>query len=146
MAAAGVAAPHQPAAQPTRKRMRIAMGTTEDYEETRCLGEGSFGAVVKARHRVTGENVAIKRLDAAVGGHAALLREHLFLDACAGNVAIKLSEFGLCKPLYSSTFLLESGYGMECDCLGFLCCKYLCNLVKQLMKGMARYSFSFEVD
>ncbi|CAN6304076.1 unnamed protein product [Urochloa humidicola] len=50
------AAPRHPGAQPTRKRMRVAMGTTEDYEETRCLGVGSFGAVVKARHRVTGDS------------------------------------------------------------------------------------------
>ncbi|KAL6894564.1 hypothetical protein ACP4OV_008662 [Aristida adscensionis] len=32
------------------------------YEELCSLGEGSFGAVVKARHRLTGEVVAIKRL------------------------------------------------------------------------------------
>jgi cell division cycle 2-like protein len=77
---------HHAAAQQTRKRMRVAMGTTEDYdEEPCCLGEGTFGAVVMARHRRTGHAVAIKHLRAPAGGHAALLREALFLQACAGN-------------------------------------------------------------
>ncbi|OEL18540.1 putative cyclin-dependent kinase F-2 [Dichanthelium oligosanthes] len=76
---------HDAAAQPTRKRMRVAMGTTDDYEETSCLGKGAFGAVVKARHRATGRAVAMKRLGEPVGGHAALLREAIFLKACAGN-------------------------------------------------------------
>ncbi|OEL36215.1 putative cyclin-dependent kinase F-2 [Dichanthelium oligosanthes] len=83
-AAAGLAR-HHAAAQPTRKRMRVAMGTTEDYQETCCLGEGSFGAVVKARHRATGRAVAMKYLSEPVDGHAALLREAIFLKACAGN-------------------------------------------------------------
>ncbi|KAG2546996.1 putative cyclin-dependent kinase F-2 [Panicum virgatum] len=69
------------AGRPTRKRTRVAMGTTEDYEETCRLGEGAFGAVVKARHRATGRPVAIKRLGAALGGHATLLREAQLLEA-----------------------------------------------------------------
>ncbi|PAN45806.1 hypothetical protein PAHAL_9G143800 [Panicum hallii] len=68
--------------RPTRKRMRVAMGTTEDYEETCRLGEGAFGAVIKARHRATGQPVAIKHLGADLGGHATLLREAQFLEAC----------------------------------------------------------------
>ena len=42
MAACAVeaAAPRHAAAQQTRKRTRVAMGTTEDYEETCHLGEG----------------------------------------------------------------------------------------------------------
>ncbi|CAN6298324.1 unnamed protein product [Urochloa humidicola] len=103
------AAPRHPGAQPTRKRMRVAMGTTEDYEETRCLGEGSFGAVVKARHRVTGENVAIKRLDAAVGSHAVLLCEHLFLDACAGNPFVVRSR-GLARDPATAELCLVMDY------------------------------------
>ncbi|RLN40332.1 putative cyclin-dependent kinase F-2 [Panicum miliaceum] len=70
------------AGRPTRKRTRVAMGTTEDYEETCRLGEGAFGAVIKARHRATGRPVAIKHLGAVLGGHAALLREAQFLEAC----------------------------------------------------------------
>ncbi|XP_034570474.1 putative cyclin-dependent kinase F-2 [Setaria viridis] len=46
---------HHPATQLSRnrKRMHVAMGTTDDYEETEtcCLGEEAFGAVVRARHR-----------------------------------------------------------------------------------------------
>jgi cell division cycle 2-like protein len=41
------------------------VGSTELYEEVSRLGEGHFGAVVKARHRVTGQTVAIKRLTTA---------------------------------------------------------------------------------
>jgi cell division cycle 2-like protein len=53
------------AARPTgNNRARTAIGTTDDYEETCCLGMGAFGAVVKARHRATGQTVAIKRLAA----------------------------------------------------------------------------------
>ncbi|RCV41555.1 hypothetical protein SETIT_9G145800v2 [Setaria italica] len=86
-AAAAAAPRHQAAAQPTRKRTRVAMGTTDDYEETCCLGQGAFGAVIKGRHRATGGAVAMKFLtsEPAGGGPAALLREALFLEACAGN-------------------------------------------------------------
>jgi cell division cycle 2-like protein len=39
--------------------------------------------VIKARHRATGRPVAIKRLGAVLGGHAALLREAQLLEASA---------------------------------------------------------------
>jgi cell division cycle 2-like protein len=52
MAVAFVEAAAPAASQPTRKRVRVAMGTTDDYaEEACCLGAGAFGAVVRARHR-----------------------------------------------------------------------------------------------
>ena len=83
------AAPHRlgaAAAPRTRKRTRgVAMGSTDDYEEICRLGEGAFGAVVKARHRATGRAVAMKYLGEAGGGNAALLREARFLEACAAN-------------------------------------------------------------
>ncbi|RLN41178.1 putative cyclin-dependent kinase F-2 [Panicum miliaceum] len=81
-------APHHAAARQTRKRTHVTMGTTGDYEGTCCLGEGAFGAVVMARHRGTGRAVAMKYLrepGGGGGGHAALLREARFLEACAGN-------------------------------------------------------------
>ncbi|KAG2546952.1 putative cyclin-dependent kinase F-2 [Panicum virgatum] len=63
------------------KRRRIAVSSAEPYEEMSRLG-----AVVKARHRATGEIVAIKRVGEAQGGHAALLREARFLqEACRGG-------------------------------------------------------------
>ncbi|RLM64306.1 putative cyclin-dependent kinase F-2 [Panicum miliaceum] len=69
------------------KRRRVAVGSTEQYEETACrLGEGAFGTVVKARHRDTGRIVAIKRLGAVHGGPGAALREARFLEeACGGG-------------------------------------------------------------
>jgi len=62
------AAPRHAAAQQTRKRTRVAMGTTDDYEGACCLGEGAFGAVVMARHRGTGRTVAMKYLRVPGGG------------------------------------------------------------------------------
>ncbi|XP_039783190.1 putative cyclin-dependent kinase F-2 [Panicum virgatum] len=90
MAACAVeaAAPRHAAARQARKRTRVvAMGTTDDYEGACCLGEGAFGAVVMARHRGTGRAVAMKYLrePGGGGGHAALLQEACFLEACAGN-------------------------------------------------------------
>jgi cell division cycle 2-like protein len=70
------------------KRKRIAVGNTEQYEfqDTCRLGAGTFGSVFKARHRATGQTVAMKRHSAADGGHATLLREARFLeDACCGG-------------------------------------------------------------
>jgi hypothetical protein len=32
-------------------RKRFAVGSTEEFEETCYLGKGSFGSVIKARHR-----------------------------------------------------------------------------------------------
>ncbi|OEL26290.1 putative cyclin-dependent kinase F-2 [Dichanthelium oligosanthes] len=88
MAACVEAAPAA-AAPAGLKRRRIAVGSTEQYEEetTCCLGKGAFGAVVKARHRATGQTVAIKRLGAGHGGGPeALLREARFHeDACGGG-------------------------------------------------------------
>ncbi|XP_062208994.1 putative cyclin-dependent kinase F-2 [Phragmites australis] len=75
------------AAGATRKRRRIAVGSTEEYEVTCRLGEGAFGAVVKARHRATGQTVAIKYLTKPDGGRVEqlLLQEARFLEACGGN-------------------------------------------------------------
>ncbi|CAN6282081.1 unnamed protein product [Urochloa humidicola] len=46
-------------------RRRVSVGSTEVYEKLSRLGAGNYGAVVKARHRVTGQTVAIKRLSKA---------------------------------------------------------------------------------
>ncbi|OEL26291.1 putative cyclin-dependent kinase F-2 [Dichanthelium oligosanthes] len=71
-----------------RKRRRASVGSTEHYEEISRLGKGNFGAVVKARHRVTGQTVAIKRLtlDDADGGFVEdPMREASLHEACAGH-------------------------------------------------------------
>nr|CAB3493757.1 unnamed protein product [Digitaria exilis] len=87
-------------AQPTRKRMRVAMGTTDDYEQEEeaasCLGEGGFGAVVRARHRATGQPVAIKRLRTG-GDQTALLRESLFLKAASAGNPFVVGSRGLAR-------------------------------------------------
>ncbi|RCV18642.1 hypothetical protein SETIT_3G318400v2 [Setaria italica] len=67
-----------------RKRQRIPIASAQDYEEVCCLGAGSFGVVTKARHRATGETVAIKRHRSTDGRNGELLREARFLDACGG--------------------------------------------------------------
>ncbi|XP_020196696.1 putative cyclin-dependent kinase F-2 [Aegilops tauschii subsp. strangulata] len=83
----------------SRKRRRI--GSTDDYELTRVLGAGGFGVVVKARHRATGEDVALKFLVRSPDGgggkrrrhrahavHRDLLREACYLAACRGHPSV----------------------------------------------------------
>ncbi|KAL6637210.1 hypothetical protein ACP70R_024782 [Stipagrostis hirtigluma subsp. patula] len=88
---AATAGPATAAAGGTHKRRRVSVGSTEEYEETCRLGKGGYGAVVKARHRATGQTFAIKRLVRASdpdGGQAdaeeGLLREARFLEECDG--------------------------------------------------------------
>ncbi|RLN30601.1 putative cyclin-dependent kinase F-2 [Panicum miliaceum] len=114
------AAPHRAAAAPrSRKRMRVAMGTTDDYEETCRLGEGAFGAVVKARHRATGRAVAMKYLGGHVGGHAAvaLLREARFLEACAANPFVVGSRGLARNPATAELCLVMECGGASIDAL-----------------------------
>ncbi|XBI40464.1 hypothetical protein VPH35_125051 [Triticum aestivum] len=81
----------------SRKRRRI--GSTEDYQLTRVLGAGGFGVVVKARHRATGDDVALKFLVRSPDGgkrrhhrahalHRGLLREACYLAACRGHPSV----------------------------------------------------------
>ncbi|KAF8758028.1 hypothetical protein HU200_010804 [Digitaria exilis] len=79
------------AAGASRKRRRVCVGSTDVYEEVSGLGSGNFGAVVKARHRVTGQTVAIKRLtlsDADGGLAEDPLQEAALHEACAGHPSI----------------------------------------------------------
>ncbi|CAD6206100.1 unnamed protein product [Miscanthus lutarioriparius] len=97
-AAAPAAAVRDPgAARPTRKRTRVAMGSTDDYEETGPIGTGAFGSVHKARHRGTGRTVAIKRLAAAHGSQASLLREASLLEASGRDNPYVVGFHGLAR-------------------------------------------------
>ncbi|XP_044949879.1 putative cyclin-dependent kinase F-2 [Hordeum vulgare subsp. vulgare] len=79
----------------TRKRRRMRMGSSRSYVETRRIGEGRFGVVIRARHRATGQTVALKGLrwttrhsqgsDQLV---AKLLREACFMAACGGHPSV----------------------------------------------------------
>ncbi|XP_034576430.1 putative cyclin-dependent kinase F-2 [Setaria viridis] len=78
--------PAAAAAGGSRKRRRVSVGSTEHYEEVSRLGEGNFGAVVKARHRVTGQTVAIKRLTTAADDAAEdPMREASLHEACGDH-------------------------------------------------------------
>ncbi|XP_003561909.1 putative cyclin-dependent kinase F-2 [Brachypodium distachyon] len=95
------------------KRRRFRIGSTADYEQTCCLGKGGFGAVIKARHRVTGETVAIKSPlppDELDGEPADVLREARFLEAaCDGNPHVVASH-GLLHDLPTNSLCLAMEY------------------------------------
>ncbi|XBI70193.1 hypothetical protein VPH35_064740 [Triticum aestivum] len=72
------------------KRRRVRIGTTAafEFDDTPCLDEGSFGAVLKARHRVTGKTVAIKVLRSngdLAAANKEIQDEAGFLEACSPN-------------------------------------------------------------
>jgi cell division cycle 2-like protein len=63
------------------------MGSARSYEETRKLGKRGYAVVSKARHRATGQTVALKALEHPRGSAAVdtLLREACFMAACRGH-------------------------------------------------------------
>ncbi|CAN6221409.1 unnamed protein product [Urochloa humidicola] len=67
---------------PTPYRLR----SIDEYEQLEVLGKGSYGVVVKARDRRTGETVAVK--SNRVGGADDLIREAGFLVDCLGHPSI----------------------------------------------------------
>ncbi|KAG0547232.1 hypothetical protein BDA96_01G062000 [Sorghum bicolor] len=97
--AAATAVRDPSAARSTRNNRARIIGTTDDYEETCCLGMGSFGAVVKARHRATGQTVAIKRLAAAadICSEMKLLREACLLEVSGRDNPFVVGFHGLAR-------------------------------------------------
>jgi len=96
----------------SRKRRRFSVGSTEHYEELSRLGAGNFGAVVKGRHRITGQAVAIKRLslaDADGGLAEDPMREAGFHEAC-GDSPFIVGFHGVVRDPATSRFCLV----MEC--------------------------------
>ncbi|KAL6893612.1 hypothetical protein ACP4OV_007710 [Aristida adscensionis] len=66
-------------------KKKLVVGNTDEYVELCSIGEGSFGAVIKARHRSTGQTVAIKLLtEHGGGGPEELLQEAQVLRDCDG--------------------------------------------------------------
>jgi cell division cycle 2-like protein len=63
--------------------------STRSYKQICEIGNGSFGDVIKARHRKTGQTVAIKKFRRRDGkkspGVRRVLREACFLAACGGH-------------------------------------------------------------
>lgn len=74
-----------------RRRRRLCVDSTRSYKQIGEIGSGSFGAVIKARHRKTGQTVAIKKFRRRDGGKKCagdvrrVLREACFLAACGGH-------------------------------------------------------------
>ncbi|KAF8696642.1 hypothetical protein HU200_036261 [Digitaria exilis] len=78
-----------PAAETTRDAENIPIGRADSYKGFKHLSSGAFGDVWRARHRQTGEEVAVKSLRGGERGRAAaLLREAALLAACAGNPGV----------------------------------------------------------
>ncbi|KAG2633953.1 putative cyclin-dependent kinase F-2 [Panicum virgatum] len=89
------AAPHGPCpAAPggDKKRPKYNFGSIYDYEKLGVLGKGTYGVVVRARHRATGETVAVKWVRATRGGREdalrAAYREAGCLAACRGAPSV----------------------------------------------------------
>ncbi|KAL6623181.1 hypothetical protein ACP70R_033060 [Stipagrostis hirtigluma subsp. patula] len=83
IAAATAAAEGRPR---TGRRRKRRMGSACWYQEVRSLGEGGYGAVVRARHRTTGQDVAVKSpLRCSRDDVGGVLREACFMAACHGH-------------------------------------------------------------
>ncbi|CAD6224797.1 unnamed protein product [Miscanthus lutarioriparius] len=72
------------------RRRRLCVDSTRSYKQIGEIGNGSFGAVIKARHRKTGLTVAIKKFRRRGDGKKSpdvrkVLREACFLAACGGH-------------------------------------------------------------
>ncbi|CAL5079887.1 unnamed protein product [Urochloa decumbens] len=95
------------------KRARITLGSIHDYETLEVLGEGSFGVVVKARHRGTGEAVAVKRARGrgASAGLRAVLREAGCLAACRGHPSVVGLRDVVQDPATGDAFLVMEFVG-----------------------------------
>ncbi|KAJ1294180.1 hypothetical protein BS78_01G125900 [Paspalum vaginatum] len=95
-------------AGPTGAKRRLV--SMEHYEETCCLGEGSYGAVIKARHPATGQVVAIKHVSPVLGGPMAVLREAAFLEACSRDNPFVVGFHGIASHSATNNISLV----MEC--------------------------------
>ncbi|CAN6180140.1 unnamed protein product [Urochloa humidicola] len=107
-------APGAGAAAGGSKRARITLGSIHDYEKLEVIGEGSFGVVFKARHRVTGEAVAVKRAirgASAGSGLRAVLREAGCLAACRGHPSVVALRDVVEDPATGHAFLVMEFVG-----------------------------------
>uniref|UniRef100_A0A4U6VJL3 [RNA-polymerase]-subunit kinase n=1 Tax=Setaria viridis TaxID=4556 RepID=A0A4U6VJL3_SETVI len=82
----GVAATAAAEGKPRTRKQR--MGSARWYQELCRLGEGAFGVVSKARHRATGQVVAVKSVRPARTGVFDLPREACFMAACRPSLAV----------------------------------------------------------
>nr|CAB3452992.1 unnamed protein product [Digitaria exilis] len=75
-----------------KKRPKYNFGSIYDYQKLEVLGKGSYGVVLRARHRRTGEEVAVKWVRATRGGDgdglSAAFREAGCLAACRGAPSV----------------------------------------------------------
>ncbi|CAD6225940.1 unnamed protein product [Miscanthus lutarioriparius] len=79
------------AGRKSKQARMITLGSIGDYETQEAIGAGSFGVVVKARHRGTGEAVAIKCARKAPNSNSYLrriLREAGCMAACRGHPSV----------------------------------------------------------
>ncbi|KAL6643516.1 hypothetical protein ACP70R_018282 [Stipagrostis hirtigluma subsp. patula] len=70
----------------TGRRRKRRMANARSYKQVSRLGKGGDGVVVRARHRKTGQDVAVKSLRRGRGADfGEILREACFMAACRGH-------------------------------------------------------------
>ncbi|KAF0903866.1 hypothetical protein E2562_029955 [Oryza meyeriana var. granulata] len=131
------------------KRSRV--GSIDDYELTCGLGTGAFGAVVRARHRATGKDVALKFLRRCGRGKPAgedgLLREGLFLARFRRHPSIVYLH-GVARASRSGTWSLVLEHvgpslsrvlrERRCGCRPPFTEEEVRHVMRQLLSGVAR--------
>ncbi|KQK07268.1 putative cyclin-dependent kinase F-2 [Brachypodium distachyon] len=96
---------------------RMCLWSSSDYEETSALGQGAFGIIVAARHRATGEAVAVKKAlpcppSRNVSTSTDMMREAAFLATCNGHSNIVELRAVALEPIGSSLERLSLVIGL----------------------------------
>ncbi|EAY77749.1 putative cyclin-dependent kinase F-2 [Oryza sativa Japonica Group] len=92
---------------PAAKRpRRYALASVDDYEQLDVVGEGASGVVIMARHRRTGNKVALKHLPHGARDFDAVRVEAACQHACTGHPNIVQIKDVVADPKSGDVFLV----------------------------------------